>query len=200
MATSDAGAYYALVSRLRLAELPFDSVLPSSHVECDLVLTTREEARGFRGDVLVLEELDASPGVFKGQLVSRLEGGSGLLLAGVDPGKRIGLAVFYDRVNLAFSTLDDADAVCESIGSFVAKVPSKQLLVRVGGGNRALALGILQELMRRIPTATLELVNESGTSVGSSKMKGIQRDQVAAAKIAFRKGVTVGPGWTRSRD
>ncbi len=200
MATGKAGAYYALVSRLRRADLPFSSALPGSDCgECDLVLTTAEEAGQFGSRAMALEELNENPGIFKGQVVSRLSGTGDVVLVGVDPGKRTGLAVFYGQTKLAFNTFDSAAAVCSRVGAFAKGLPSSRLLVRVGNGNRAMATKLVDGLRREVPTATIEVVDESGTSAGSSKMKGVQRDQVAAAKIAFRKGEVVSPGTTRTR-
>ncbi len=200
VATSKARAYYALVSRLRRAELPFSSVLPDSDFgECDILLTTAAEANRLRGRTLALEELDENPGIFKGQVMSRLVGSDQLILVGVDPGKRTGLAVFYGQTKLAFNTFDSAAAVASRVAAFAGGIPSSRLLVRVGNGNKAMATKLVEGLKRAVPRATIEVVDESGTSTGSSKMKGVQRDQVAAAKIAFRKGEVVGYGTTRTR-
>ncbi len=199
MATSEARAYYALVSRLRRAGLPFSSALPDSNLdECDLVLTTADEAGRFSQKALTLESLDENPGIFKGQIVSQLTGRSDVILVGVDPGKRTGLAVFYGQTKLAFNTFDSAGAVCSRVGAFARGVPADRLLVRVGNGNRLMAARLVDALRKEVPEATVEIVDESGTSAGSSKMKGVQRDQVAAAKIAFRKGEVVSLGATRT--
>jgi hypothetical protein len=199
VATSKARAYYTLVSRLRRAGLPFSSVLPDSDFgDCELVLTTAEEAGLFGGKALALEDLDENPGIFKGQIVSRLWGEQ-VILVGVDPGKRTGLAIFYGQTRLAFNTFNSAGAVCSRVSAFAKGVPSSRLLVRVGNGNRSMASKLVGGLRREVPEATIEVVDESGTSTGSSKMKGVQRDQVAAAKIAFRKGEVVSHGTTRIR-
>ncbi len=198
--TSKASAYYALVSRLRRAGLPFSSALPDSNLgDCDLILTTAEEAKQLGAKALPLEELDDNPGVFKGQVVSRLSGNEDVILVGVDPGKRTGLAVFYGQTKLAFSTFDSSGAVCSRVGAFAKGVPSSRLLVRVGNGNRSMASKLVEGIRKEVPEATIEVVDESGTSAGSSKMKGVQRDQVAAARIAFRKGEVVSYGTTRTR-
>ena len=200
MATAKARAYYALVSRLRRAGLSFSSALPDSDFgECDLVLTTADEAAQFGTKTMALEELDENPGIFKGQVVSRLSGSGDVILVGVDPGKRTGLAVFYGQTKLAFSTFDSSAAVCSRVGAFAKGLPSSRLLVRVGNGNKSMASRLVDGLRREVPAATIEVVDESGTSIRSSKMKGVQRDQVAAAKIAFRKGEVVSPGTTRTR-
>lgn len=197
--TSRARAYYALVSRLRRAGLPFSSVVPDSDLgDCELVLTTAAEVAQFGGKSVALEELDENPGIFKGQVLSRLAGEQAILV-GVDPGKRMGLAVFFGQTKLAFNTFNSTGAVCSRVGAFARGVPSTRLLVRVGGGNRAMAARLVEGLSREVPDATIEVVDESGTSTGSSKMRGVQRDQVAAAKIAFRKGVVVSREKTRTR-
>ncbi len=200
MVTSKARAYYALVSRLRHAGLPFSSALPDSDLsDCDLVLTTADEAKQLGVKALPLEELDDNPGVFKGQVVSRLSGSEDVILVGVDPGKRTGLAVFYGQTRLAFNTFNSASAVCSRIGAFAKGVPSSRLLVRVGNGNKSMASKLVDWIRKEVPDATIEVVDESGTSAGSPKMKGVQRDQVAAARIAFRKGEVVSCGATRTR-
>ena len=200
MVTVKARAYYALVSRLRRAGLPFSSALPDSEFgDCDLILTTADEADQFGSKAMALEELDENPGIFKGQVVSRLSGNGDVILVGVDPGKRTGLAVFYGQTKLAFNTFDSTSAVCSRIGAFAKGVPSNRLLVRVGNGNKPLASRLVDGLRKEVPAAIIEMVDESGTSARSSKMKGVQRDQVAAAKIAFRKGEVVSPGTSRTR-
>lgn len=148
---------------------------------------------------LALEDLDENPGIFKGQVMSRLFGAQ-VILVGVDPGKRTGLAVFFGQVKLAFNTFDSAGAVVSRVAAFGRGIPTSRLLVRIGNGNRTMANRLVEGLRRAVPEATIEVVDESGTSAGSSKMKGVQRDQVAAAKIAFRKGQVVGHETTRTRD
>ena len=197
--TSRARAYYALVSRLRRADLPFSSVVPGSdHGDCELVLTTAAEVGEFCGRGIALEELDENPGVFKGQILSRLVGDQ-IITIGVDPGKRTGLAVFHGQTKLAFNTFNSSAAVCSKIGAFARGVPSSRMLVRVGNGNRSMAARLVDALGREVPGAIIEMVDESGTSAGSSRMKGVQRHQVAAARIAFRKGVAINVATTRTR-
>ncbi|MDG7008595.1 MAG: hypothetical protein JRN06_10195 [Nitrososphaerota archaeon] len=191
VATSKARAYFALVSRLRRAGLPFSSVVGESDLEgCDIVLTTEDESEQFGGRALALERLDENPGIFKGQIVSRLGGEGEVILAGVDPGKRTGLAVFYGRTKLSSSNFDSTMAVCSRVAAYARAMPASQVLVRIGNGNRALAAKLIDGFGTEVPAATLELVDESGTS-RASKTKGVQRDQAAAAKIAFRKGEVV---------
>ena len=198
--TSDARAYYVLVTRLRRAGLPFSSLVPESNLDgCEVILTTALEARQFGQKALVLEALDENPGIFKGQVLSRLGTAGATILVGVDPGKRNGLAVFYGQKRLALSTFESAASVCMRIDAFSRGIPGSRLLVRIGNGNRPMATKLVELLKREVPGATIEVVDESGTSTGSSKLRGVQRDQAAAAKIAFRKGEVVSSAPTRIR-
>lgn len=200
VATSRAKAYYSLVSRLRRTGLPFSSVIPDSdQMNCELVLTTAAEAGRFEGKSLALEELDENPGIFKGQILSRLVGEQ-TILVGIDPGKRMGLAVFYGQTELTFNTFNSASTLCSKIEAFARGIPSSRMLVRVGNGNRSMAARLVEGLSREVPDAVIEVVDESKTSKGSSKMKGVERDQVAAAKIAFRKGIVVNLAKPRTHD
>lgn len=199
VATSEARAYFELVSRLRKAGLAFSSVLPGLDPECDLVLTTEKESVKYGRKALPIEQLDEDPGVFKAVVISRLGDEEDVILAGIDPGTRTGLAVFYGRTKLSFNTFGSASEVCARVREFASALPTSRVLVRIGDGNRPLAANLVEEFAGRLPSAALELVDESGTSVRNAKMKGIQKDQVAAAKIAFRKGDSVMRA-TKTRD
>jgi hypothetical protein len=188
--TAKARAYYSIVTRLRKADIPFVSVVPGSgDSQCDLVLTTRGEADPFGSRAMVVEELDESPSVFRGQILSRMDGGKGTVLVGVDPGSRIGMAAYYADAELGFATFGSIQNLCEGVTTLVRKVPANESLVRIGNGNPPLAMKLGFLLMEELPNATIELVNEAGTSSRETRMKGIQGDQMAAAKIAFRKGL-----------
>lgn len=198
--TSKAVTYYTIVSRMRKAGLPFNSVLPGAdHRDCTLIITSAKETAQFGGMALALEDLDENPGVFKGQLLSRLNEGDDMVLAGVDPGTRIGLAVFYGETSLEYSTFDSAVGLSLRVGAFVRGVPAKRFVIRVGNGNPAMAAKLIESLKLEAPEAVIEMVDESGTSVRRVRMRGIQGDQGAAAKIAFRKGEVVSPGNSRAR-
>lgn len=200
MVTSEATTYYLIVSRMRKAGLPFVSVLPDAdHGDCILVITSVRELGQFGGLALALEDLDENPGVFKGQLLSRLNEGGDVMLVGVDPGTRIGLAVFYGETSLEYSTFDSVVGLSLRVRAFVRSVPAKKSIIKVGNGNPTMAAKLVESLGLEVPEATIEMVNESGTSVRRARMRGIQGDQGAAAKIAFRKGEVVSAGSSRTR-
>ena len=199
MVTSKAKMYYAIVSRMRKAGLPFTSALPGEDCgDCALVVTSAGEAGQFRGRVLALEDLNENPGIFKGQLLSKLDGGRDVMLVGVDPGTRIGFAVFYGEKNLEYSTFGSVRGLTVRVGSFVRDVPAKRFVIRVGKGSPASAIKIVESLKLEAPDAVIEVVDESGTSVRRVRLRGVQGDQGAAARIAFRKGEAVSLGRPRT--
>jgi len=197
--TSKAKAYYAIVSMMKKVDIPFTSAVPGGESrDCVLIITSAGEVGQFGGRALALEAMDENPGVFKGQLLSKLDGGRDVMLVGVDPGKRIGLAVFYGETNLEFSTFGSIFRLSLRIGAFVRGVPARMSLIRVGNGNLAGAAKLIESLKLEAPRAVVELVDESGTSIRLARMKRLQGDQGAAARIAFRKGEVVSSGGLRT--
>jgi len=187
--TSKAREYYSIVTRLRKANLPFVSLVPgTSDPECDLVITTRGEDGPFGSRVFVVEELDERPLIFRGQVLSRIDDGRGTVLVGIDPGNRIGLAAYYGDAELGFATFGSTDKLCDMVATLVRKIPSRESLVRIGNGNLTQAVRLGTTLMELVPDAVIEMVDESGTSSRRTRIRGIQGDQMAAAKIALRKG------------
>jgi len=188
--TSDGRSYYAIVSWLRTAGLPFLSLLPDDDVqECGLVITTRKEAASFGVPTVALEDLDENPDVARGQVLSRLTEGEQNLVVGVDPGSRIGAAAFLGETRVASRTFNSKRSAASWIASLLEKVPSRRLLVRVGYGEPKTALWLANSIATMVPQAAVELVDESGTSRGGGA-RGLQKDQSSAARIAFRKGAT----------
>lgn len=191
--TSDGGAYYAIVSLLRNAGLPFLSLLPSdSDLECGLVITTKSEAFSFGSPTLTLEGLDENPDVARGQILSKMSRGNKALLVGVDPGSRIGVTVFLGEDCLASRTFNSKNSACSWVADLVERVPSRRSLVRIGDGDAGMASWIARTLAVRLLNVTIEIVDEADTS-RSPSVKGLRRDQGSAAKIAFRKGLLFRP-------
>lgn len=187
--TADGRSYYAIVSKLRGAGLPFLSLLPADGPgECGLVITTKKEAASFEVPTLALEELDDNPDVVRGQVLSKLAPEEPTVVVGIDPGSRIGAAAFLGETRLASRTFNSKRAAVSWVVTILAKVQSKGPLVRVGDGEPGIAMWLADALASTIPDAVIEVVDESGTSQGGGA-RGLQKDQGSAAKIAFRKGV-----------
>ena len=193
VATDDGNAYYDIVSRLKKTHLRFSSLSPGQAVDSakDLVITSRAEISAFGGSVVTIEELNEDPLIMEGQLLSRLLDESRRnLLIGIDPGSRIGMAMFYGGRELGTLTSNSVERSVESLVTLAEEVPYSSLSVKIGGGEPKSSLKLASLLRERLPpSASVEIVDESGTSAGRSGAIGATRDQRAAARIAFRKGI-----------
>lgn len=192
VATDDGNAYYDIVSRLKRTHLRFSSLSPGQAVDSakELVVTSRTENPAFGGGAVPIEDLDEDPMIMEGQLLSRLlEEPRRRLLIGVDPGSKTGIAVFYDGRGLGALTSSSVEESAESVMRLVREVPHSTLSVKIGGGEPKTSLRLARSLRQTLPSsASLEIVDESGTSAGKRGAVGATRDQRAAARIAFRKG------------
>lgn len=192
VATADGRAYYSIVMRLRKAGFVFKSVTPSEldSEKCSLILTTKKELDGIDGTSVAIEELNENPVIMKGQIIARLRKvGRRELLVGIDPGSRIGVAVFYQNLKLASLTFNSVAALLNVLEAMVRSIPHSKLLVKVGSGAPKLSKSLARVIRSRLDTAVVEMVDEKGTSSNHLREKELTRDQFAAAKIAYRKGV-----------
>jgi hypothetical protein len=193
VATDDGNAYYDIVSRLKKTHLRFSSLSPGQAVDSakELVITSRTENPLFGGGGVPIEDLAEDPLTMEGQLLSRLlEEPRRRLLIGIDPGSRIGIAVFYDGREIGALTSNSVEDSVDTLVKLVKEVPHSSLAVKIGGGEPKTSLRLARSLRGRLPSsASIEVVDESGTSAGKRGAIGATRDQRAAAKIAFRKGI-----------
>jgi hypothetical protein len=198
--TTDGRAYYALVSKLRGAGLPFLSLSPGDRCdECELVLTTKAEAGQFKIATVALEDLDESVDVARAQILARLSEGDRTLLVGLDPGSRIGMVAFLGETRLASRTFNSKSGACNSVVRLVEGVSVRRSVVRIGDGDPALASWLAENIAPRLPGTAVEIVDESGTS-RSPSVKGLQKDQSSAARIAFRRGEQFASGGRTERS
>ena len=112
------------------------------------------------------------------------------LLIGIDPGKRIGLSIFYygKEIERSFYTSID-DLVFHLVRIFVELHPKKRI-VRIGNGDMNLAKKIVGLLnLNFCSDFEIEFVDEHRTSV---KIKNFnqrgKRDMLSAKFISHREG------------
>jgi hypothetical protein len=193
VATDDGNAYYSIVSRLKRTHLRFSSVPPGQSIDSarDLALTSKREVAAFKGSAVAIEDLNEDPLVMEGQLLSRLlEESRRILLIGIDPGSRIGLVIFYGGRELGALTTISAEKLVDLVATVVRDVPHSSLSIKIGGGEPKSSMRLARLLRQELsPSASIEIVDESGTSGGKRGAIGATRDQRAAARIAFRKGI-----------
>jgi hypothetical protein len=192
VATDDGNVYYDIVSRLKRTHLRFSSLSPGQVADSakDLVITSRMEISKFGEGVVAIEDLSDDPLIMEGQLLSRLLDESRRnLLIGIDPGSKIGMAMFYGGRELGALTANSVEKSVESVVELVEEVPHSSLSAKIGHGEPKSSLRLARMLRERLPpSASVEIVDESGTSAGKRGAIGATRDQRAAARIAFRKG------------
>jgi len=157
----------------------------------DLVITSKREIHAFGKGAVAIEDLNEDSLVMEGQLLSRLLDESRReLLIGIDPGSRIGVAIFYGGSELGALTVNSVEKSVGLLVTVAKEVPHSTLSIKIGGGEPRSSLRLARSLRERLPPSTsIEVVDESGTSAGKSGAIGVTRDQRAAARIAYRKGV-----------
>jgi len=193
VATDDANTYFDIVSRLKGTFLRFSSLAPGEIADPkrDLVLTGKRELSSFGGFAVAIEDRSKDPLIIEGQIRWRcLEASRRSLLIGIDPGSRIGVVVFYGGRELGARTANSVEEVIGLLVRVAEGVPNSSLSVKIGGGEPRSAMRMARLMRERLrPSASIEIVNESGTSAGRRGTVGATRDERAATRIAFRKGM-----------
>ena len=174
--------------------MKYVSLVPGETVKgkCSLVITTRKEIDVMGGHTVAIEDLDENPAIMKGQVLAKMAlKDDRRLLFGVDPGSRIGVAMFYSDEKLVSLTLDSVSGVVRVIENATNKIPASSVMVKIGDGEPKFANLIAHSVSKKVTSAIIEIVDEKGTSTGKPKSKGLTRDQKAAERIAFRKGEVI---------
>jgi len=192
VSTSDSRAYYSIMTRLRNTNLKSASVTPgeAARKECSLIITTNAELGLFKGQAIAIEELDDNSLIMEGQILSRMhDRRNRTILIGIDPGSRIGLAVYYGDDQLAGLTFNSLDNLRGFIVKMVKVIPNSGAVIKIGDGSPELCKLIADMMINTVPPVRIEIVDEKGTSLGKPGSGGLTRDQSAAARIALRRGV-----------
>lgn len=191
IATADGRAYYSILTRLRRTGLAYRSLTPELvDSRCALILTTRGELDCIKGAAVAIEDLSEDPVIMKGQLVAKLgKEGKRELLLGIDPGLRIGVAVFYSNVKIASLTFRSTGELLGMLDAMIQNIPHSKLVVKMGNGAPKHSRLLARAIIRRVSSATIEIVDEKGTSSYRPRQRDLTRDQLAAERIAYRKGL-----------
>ena len=175
-------------------KLPFDSLLPESIPTYGghLVLATTWEAPDMCRKPALYEDIFEKPiTVIRGLVMQKLDiGYSRELLIGIDPGKWMGLSVFYRGREIENSVHSSVDGLVSHIVRILGGLEAKHKIIRIGDGNMDVAqqvIGLLN-IQSRSPFE-LELVNEQNTSmkIKNYNQRG-KRDMLSARYITQREG------------
>lgn len=187
VATVDGRAFYVFIRLLKRAGLPFSVSLPWEAPSSAVVLTTRKEAISINPrHTLLYEELSGDNVVDIAMIASSaIGGGREELIVGIDPGVRIGIAVYYKGMLVHADVYSSPDKVAELLEKLLA-LRSTRRIIRIGFGNPELAMRIIERFPSALSSGyVVEFVDESRTSREHRKPS---RDVGAAIRIAGRKG------------
>ena len=159
----------------------------------DLVLVTSYETpNNIKIPALYEDILDFEPTVIKGLIIQKLNiiHYSDELLIGIDPGKRIGLSIYYYGREIENSLHTSVEDLIYYLVKILAGLHTKKKIVKIGNGDMKLAKKIINLLnLRYCSDFELEFVDESKTSV---KVKNYnqrgKRDMLSAKYISRREG------------
>ncbi len=191
IATTQARPYYAFTRWLRGMGVVFDVLDPREMPGYGgrIMLTTRAEARAGtpRGcAVLFHDELERGSTVALSLLLRRLGAFGDDLVAGIDPGKLLGLAVVYAGREVEASLFTAVPALVSHISYLLREIRPSACTIRIGNGDMESACAILRCLeSTEMPPFRLHMVDEAGTSprCKNCNRRGV-RDMLAARSIA----------------
>ncbi|MGQ9719468.1 MAG: hypothetical protein ACUVWK_06510 [Nitrososphaerales archaeon] len=194
VATLDGRAYYKIMGMLKEIGLEFDNVMPweKPNSSVKLVITTEKEKSMINHEkILPIEELGEDIYLAGEKIIDHLcKDGEDSIIVGIDPGKRIGIAIYYRQKEMIGSVLNSMDGAMEKVVRLMRSTQAKKKLVRIGNGDLEMAERMAKELSKRLKNVVIELVDERGTS-SLSMMKPkrkVARDQKSAMIIALRQG------------
>lgn len=112
------------------------------------------------------------------------------LVIGIDPGKRIGLSIFYFGKEIESSIHSSIENLVFHIIEILGNLRAKRKIIKIGNGNMAMAKKIEELLnLRFCSSFELEYVDESNTSlkIKNFNQRG-KRDMLSARFISQREG------------
>lgn len=112
------------------------------------------------------------------------------LTVAIDPGKRLGMALFCDDLLIRTETVSDKAKVLDEILSFFANSEdkSKRIVIGKGGTDSARLVNYLRLKLADLPMVHIETVDESFSSRGISPyFARVKRDEYSAVLISTRK-------------
>ncbi len=175
--------------------MKYDSVLPEEITSSDkrLILTTVTESSIIPTHLVLFDnEFDYDPVIIRGKITEKLESGihSSSLVIGIDPGRRIGISVFYYEKEIESSVYTSVDDLITHIVGILVGIRADKKVVKIGNGNMIIARQIANMLnLRFCSHFELEFVDEHRTSLRAKNYnKRSERDKISARYISQRDG------------
>ncbi len=180
---------------LKSLKLCYDSLIPEQihDYHGDIVLTTLSEVpESIKIPVLYEDILELEPTVIEGLIMQKLDSVhySDELLIGIDPGKRIGLSIYYYGREVEHSLHISVEDLVSHLVRILAGLRAKKKIIKIGNGNMKMARKITNLLnLRYCSDFEIEFVDEQRTSVKTKNynQRG-KRDMQSAKYITKREG------------
>jgi len=155
-------------------------------------MTSSEAPKDIKIQALYEDIIDLEPTLIKGLIMQKLGKVQhpDELLIGIDPGKRIGLYIYYYGMEIENSLHISVEDLIFHLVRILGGLQAKKKIVKIGNGNMKLAKKIICLLnLKYCSDFELEFVDESKTSV---KIKNYnqrgKRDMLSAKYISRREG------------
>ena len=194
--TSSGKAYYKLVTELKKRELTFLSLTPNDSIPKNVitVVTTNRDKKKVDHPQVFVYAVDEDPSHIIDRVIQRLKGkdGYGKLVFGVDPGKRVGLAVMDDGLVVKTRILSSIEETATTILEAMNRMDAKEKIVKIGDGAPVYQEALIASLDEILPSdVVIESVEEKGTTRPSRTRLFHRRrakDVYSAIRIARRNG------------
>jgi hypothetical protein len=195
VATLSGKSYFKFINVLKHLELAYDSVLPEEIESSDrrLILTTINESSRIQTRLVLLDdEFNYHPTIVKAKIVEKLQSGlnNSSLVIGIDPGRRIGLSVFYYEKEIESSIFTSIDDLVSHIIKILVGINAQRKVVKIGDGTLKIAQQIADSInLRFCSHFDLEFVDEHKTTLKTRNYnKRGERDKISARCITKREG------------
>ena len=180
---------------LKSLKLGYDSLLPEQihDYHGDIVLPTISEIpESIKIPVLYEDILELEPTVIEGLIMQKLDSVhySDELLIGIDPGKRIGLSIYYYGREVEHSLHISVEDLVSHLVRILAGLRAKKKIIKIGNGNMKMAKKITNLLnLRYCSDFEIEFVDEQKTTIKTKNynQRG-KRDMQSAKYITRREG------------
>ena len=195
VATLDGRSYYKIVKFLKSLKLNYEELSPHEAVNSNtkIIMTSQKESTIFKKKNIILDsELSENPLAIKAKILrnSMKSYMYDQLIIGIDPGKRIGISIFYLYHEIESIVLTCVECVLDLISKILSGIIARRKIVRIGDGNKIMANNIAFHIKSKFDFVDVEIVDEHGTSshINAERNRRIFKDKSSARLIAFRNG------------
>ncbi len=155
-------------------------------------MTSSEAPKDIKIQALYEDIIDLEPTLIKGLIMQKLDlvHYSDELLIGIDPGKRIGLSIYYYGSEVEHSLHVSMEDLVSHLVRILAGLRAKKKIIKIGNGNMKMAKKITNLLnLKYCSDFEIEFVDEQKTSIKTKNynQRG-KRDMQSAKYITRREG------------